>query len=65
MNRTPEYLTETELSKLIKRSVPTLRKDRHFGQGLPYIKNGRQVLYIREHVDEYLLGKLVVPRSEV
>lgn len=65
MNRTPEYLTEIEVSKLIKRSVSALRKDRCYGRGLPYVKNGRQVLYVREYVDQGLMKNLVMPRSEV
>lgn len=58
-----EYLTEQEAADLIKRSVSTLRKDRHYGRGLPYIKNCGQILYIRHIVDEYLLKKLVMPRA--
>ena len=58
-----EYLPETEVSEIIKRSVHTLRKDRHQGKGLPYVKLGGQVLYRRIDVDEYMANHVVQPSN--
>ena len=62
----PIYLTEKEVSKLAKRSIATLRADRHYGRGLPYRKNGRQVLYRQDEVIDYLeRGKVETSDSEL
>lgn len=45
MENQTEYLREEEVSVIVKRALPTLRNDRHLGQGLPYIKVGRSVRY--------------------
>jgi hypothetical protein len=50
----PVYLNEKEVSKLAKRAVNTLRADRHYGRGLPYRKNGRQILYRLDEVLQHL-----------
>jgi len=39
------FLNEKELSKLIGRSLSTLRHDRRKGKGVPFIKIQRQVKY--------------------
>lgn len=58
-----EYLVEAETAKYIKRSVHTLRKDRHLGKGLPYVKLGGQVLYRRVDVDRYLEDHVIQPAN--
>ena len=62
---TPTYLTEREVSKIAKRAVNTLRADRHYGRGLPYRKNGRQILYRLDEVLQYLeRGKIETSDSQ-
>lgn len=47
-------LTEGELSRLIRRSLASLQRDRHLNQGIPYVKLGFQVRYRPEDVRAYL-----------
>lgn len=54
MDRQIEYLTEKEVSKIIKRSLPTLRNDRHRGRGIPYVKLGSSVRYCLGDVIDYM-----------
>ena len=49
-----KYLVEKEVSSLTRRAVQTLRNDRHYGRGIPYIKNGRSVLYRLADVEDYM-----------
>lgn len=49
-----KYLVEKEVSELTRRAVQTLRNDRHYGRGIPYIKNGRSVLYRLDDVENYM-----------
>jgi hypothetical protein len=49
-----KYLVEKEVSELIRRAVQTLRNDRHYGRGIPYVKNGKSVLYRLEDVENFM-----------
>jgi hypothetical protein len=59
----PKFMTETEVSTSIRRAVQTLRNDRHYGRGIPYIKNGRSVLYCREDVEKYMTARRIGTRD--
>ena len=50
----PVYIDEKEVAKLTGRKVPTLRSDRHKGQGIPYRKIFRKVLYRLDEVVDYV-----------
>ncbi|MFC1827964.1 helix-turn-helix transcriptional regulator [Thermodesulfobacteriota bacterium] len=50
----PTYIGEKEVAKLTGRKVPTLRSDRHKGQGMPYRKLNRKVLYRLDEVIDYV-----------
>lgn len=54
VSNSKKYLTEQEVSEITGRSLSTLRKDRHFGRGIPYSKIGRQVRYASKDVDSYM-----------
>jgi hypothetical protein len=41
----PKFFNEREVSELIRCSLSKLRADRWQRRGLPYLKNGRSVLY--------------------
>ena len=45
MNENELFITERELSRIMKCSVSKLRSDRHLGRGIPYYKINRKVLY--------------------
>lgn len=49
-----KLLNETEVAEMIGRAVQTLRNDRHYGRGLPYIKFGRTVRYRLSDINAYL-----------
>lgn len=50
----PKYLTETEVAEITRQSVHTLRQNRCKGIGIPYIKNGRSVIYREDDVTSCL-----------
>ena len=53
------------MAAVAKRAVNTLRADRHYGRGLPYRKNGRQILYRLDEVLQYLeRGKIETSDSQ-
>lgn len=53
-SRWKRYLTEFDVSEITGRSLSALRKDRHYGRGIPYIKLGRQVRYSFDDVDRFM-----------
>ena len=57
------YLTEHEVSEITSRSLSALRKDRHFGRGIPYSKLGRQVRYAQADVDRYMTSCRIETRA--
>lgn len=69
--RTKEYpsvtsrqtMNEYEMAAYIGLSVATLRKWRFKGQGLPYSKVGKRVIYLKDDADSYLYSKRVEPRQ--
>jgi hypothetical protein len=48
------YLNEKQVDAITGRSVFTLRNDRAKNQGIPYVKNGRQVRYSLKDVIEFM-----------
>jgi len=58
-----EVFTELEVSKILKRSKVTLAQDRFQGRGLPYIKLGGQVRYLKADIEEYIKNHRVNPES--
>lgn len=54
-----QYLTEHDVSKILKRALPTLRNDRHRGKGVPYIKCGRSVRYSITDVIDFMESRKV------
>lgn len=59
-----EYLTEKEVANLIKRALPTLRNERHLRRGIPYVKCGRSIRYIKADVEAYMLSRRITPENE-
>ncbi len=53
------FLTETEVSKMTKIALPTLRNQRFRCVGMPYYKVGRSVRYLLGDVLEYMASKRV------
>ncbi len=51
-------LDEFQTSKLINRSVHSLRRDRWAGGGVQYIKLNGAIRYRRNDIDKYLVDRL-------
>ncbi|MCX6596722.1 MAG: DNA-binding protein [Acidobacteria bacterium] len=47
-------LTEVQIFERTGRSLPSLRRDRLFGRGIPFVKVGRQVRYRESDLAAYL-----------
>jgi hypothetical protein len=50
----PELLTPPELAGVLRTKTSTLAQERYLGRGVPFIKNGRRILYARSDVRAYL-----------
>lgn len=50
----PPLLTPAELADLMRTTTNSLAQDRYLGRGVPFIKNGKRVLYARTAVLDYL-----------
>ena len=55
------FLTEREVFDLTGRALSSLRNDRHFGRGFPYIKLGRSVRYSIADVVGYMQDRRITP----
>lgn len=55
-----QYLTEKQTAALTTKSRNTLRNDRHNRRGLPYIKDGRRVIYDLRDILQHLDARKVV-----
>ena len=56
-----EYLNEKEVSRIIGRSISSLRQDRMRAVGLPYIKwpGQRRVYYSRKEIEHFMVEHTV------
>ena len=52
----PEIMTAEELAGGIRSSVGALSQDRYLRRGIPYLKLGRRIRYVRAEVARYLLA---------
>lgn len=50
----PPVIKSNELAPVIRSTVDALAQDRYRGVGIPYIKLGRRVRYLRADVARYL-----------
>lgn len=50
----PPLMTPAELADLMRTTTNSLAQDRYLGRGVPFIKNGKRVLYARTAVLDYL-----------
>ena len=53
-----KLLTETEVAELYEVTKPCLRRWRHEGRGLPFVKVGRLVRYRQEDVEAFVSANL-------
>jgi len=64
MHEMPILLTTKDVSKALGRAVQTLINDRHKGKGLPYVKLGANVRYLKSDVENEIRKNRIVPRQE-
>lgn len=50
----PTMLTPPELAEFLRTTINSLAQDRYLGQGVPFVRHGRKVLYARADVLAYL-----------
>jgi len=50
----PEIATAADVARVVKTTEAALAQDRYLGRGLPYIKIGRRVRYLRADIVAYL-----------
>lgn len=51
----PAIMTAEDLSPVMLKSVAALANDRYRGMGVPYVKYGKSVRYLRVDVARYLI----------
>lgn len=53
------WLNENEVAKITSIAVQTLRNDRWQRKGIPYSKIGKNVRYLRQDVEAYMLKRRI------
>lgn len=56
-----EFGTADQVAEELHTTAAKLAQDRYLGQGLPYVKFGRRVLYRWSDVHQYMASRTVVP----
>ena len=57
------FLTEKQVGQMTNRALSTLRNDRHFNRGIPYLKIGRSVRYELADVLEFMRARKIQTRD--
>lgn len=60
---TLQVVDEKEAAQVMKRSIQTLRNDRHLRRGCPYLKVGRSVRYLLSDIHEFLMNRRINPEG--
>lgn len=50
----PELLTPPELAKFLRTTPGSLAQDRYNGRGVPFVKFGKRIRYLRQDVIDYI-----------
>jgi hypothetical protein len=56
----PPVLTPAQLGDVLNVSPACLAQDRYLGKGIPFVKVGKRVRYMREDVLDYLRSNRMV-----
>lgn len=59
MSELPEILKPKQLAEFIGMSEASLGQDRYLGQGIPYVKIGKRVRYLKDDVLAYIKANRV------
>jgi hypothetical protein len=60
----PEVATPKEAAKYVKTTEQALAQDRYLGRGLPYVRYGGRIRYLRQDVLDYLAANRVTPAPQ-
>lgn len=55
----PEVATPEQIAPVVGKSPAALAQDRNRGRGIPYVKLGCRIRYLRADVEEYLISNRV------
>lgn len=55
----PEVLTPAEAAQYLRLTTAALAQDRYLGRGIPFVKYGKRVRYLRQDVLDYLAANRV------
>ncbi|MFV1500804.1 helix-turn-helix domain-containing protein [Mycobacterium kansasii] len=55
----PDVATPEQVAKYVHKSEQALAQDRYLRRGLPYVKYGKRIRYLRQDVLDYLAANRV------
>ncbi|WP_422748607.1 DNA-binding protein [Mycobacterium sp. WMMD1722] len=55
----PALSTPAQLAEVMQTTTSALAQDRYLGRGIPYVKFGKRIRYLREDVLSYLAANRV------
>ncbi|MBX9921674.1 MAG: helix-turn-helix domain-containing protein [Mycolicibacterium frederiksbergense] len=55
----PAVATPPQVAKVVQTTVDALAQDRYRGRGIPYVRVGRRIRYLRTDVLKYLEGNKI------
>jgi hypothetical protein len=62
-NENIKVIDEKQAAAIMRRSIQTLRNDRHLRRGCPYLKIGRSVRYTISDIHNFLAASRIDPES--
>jgi hypothetical protein len=54
LDELPEVMTTPQLAAFMQTTTNSLNQDRYLGRGIPFVKFGKRVRYLRNDVLDYL-----------
>lgn len=59
----PEVATPKQTAEFVNSTVQALAQDRYLHRGLPYVRYGGRIRYLRQDVLDYMAANRVTPLS--
>lgn len=59
----PEVATPEQTAKYVGSTVQALAQDRYLNRGLPYVRYGGRIRYLRQDVLDYMAANRVTPAT--
>lgn len=61
IDKLPPVMTAEQVAPLLGTTANALAQDRFRGVGVPYVKHGSRIRYLRADVAQYLIDRRVTP----